>query len=752
MTPAPTPWGGARRLLRRMRDIMAGPGAAQDRLDRIVRLIAGELVAEVCSVYARRAGDTLELFATEGLRADAVHRTRLPVGEGLVGEIAARARPLALADAQGHPLFAYRPETGEEIYASLMGVPILRGGRVLGVLVVQNRTQRHYTEEEVETLETIAMVVAELIAGSDVAGADTSVLEARAGWASRRLEGTAMCGGLAAGQAVLHRHGAQVTRLVADDPAVERARLQGAVQSMWGSLDAMLDRPEMADGGEHRDVLETYRMIARDRGWLQRIEEAILSGLTAEAAAQKVQNDTRARMAQVTDAYLRERLLDLEDLTNRLLEHLTGGAAANLELPEEIVVVARALGPADLLAYDRAHLRAVVLEEGSTTSHTAIVARALDVPMVGRAAGAVALIEPGDSVLVDGDTAQVFVRPSHRVRATFSAALRERQRRDSSYRAQRSKPAVTQDGVAISLQINAGLLMDVQQAEDAGAEAIGLYRTEVPFMVRSQYPDLPAQIEHYRRVFDAAGNRPVVFRTLDVGGDKLLPSLGQTGEHNPAMGWRALRVALDRPVVLRTQLRALMTAAADRELSVMFPLVADVSELRQAQAILDIELAAAAPTRPKSVRCGVMLEVPALMWQLPAVLQSVDFVSVGTNDLVQFLFASDRANPRLDGRYDTLAPAFLAALRSILQQCDAAGVGVTVCGEMAGNTLDALALIGLGYRTLSMPPAMIGPVRAVVRSATMAPLAAYVETLCDKPVKSVRGHLRAFAEDHLINH
>ena len=751
MAPESAAWGGARRLLRRLRDTMAGPGAAQARLDRIVGLIAGELVAEVCSVYVRRAGDTLELFATEGLRADAVHRTRLRVGEGLVGEIAARARPLALADARSHPLFAFRPETGEEIYASLMGVPILRGGRVLGVLVVQNRTQRNYTEEEVETLETIAMVLAELIAGGDVVGADAAVSEFEANWASRRLEGVVMCAGLGAGNAVLHRHGARVTRLVADDPGDERERLRSAIEALWGSLDAILDRPDIAQGTEHRDVLETYLMIARDRGWLQRIEEAILSGLTAEAAAQKVQYDARARMALVTDAYLRERLLDLEDLTNRLLEHLTGGAAAEIELPDEVVLVARSIGPADILAYDRARLRAAVLEEGSTTSHTSIVARALDLPMIGRAAGAMALIESGDNVLVDADNAQVFIRPNHSVQAAFTAALTDRRNRTSTYRALRSKPAVTRDGAAISLQINAGLLIDVQQVYDVGADGIGLYRTEIPFMVRSQYPDLQAQTEHYQRVFDAAGGKTVVFRTLDVGGDKLLPSLGQTGEHNPAMGWRAMRIALDRPAILRTQLRALITAAADRELSLMFPMVADVSELERARKILDIECAAAA-AQPSSVRVGVMVEVPALIWQLPSVLPRVDFLSIGTNDLVQFLFASDRTNPRMDGRYDTLAPSFLVALRAIVRQCDAANVPVTVCGEMAGNPLDSLALIGLGYRALSMPPAMIGAVRAAVRAITLQPLQTYVDALCDRPVKSVRAHLRAFAQDRLTNH
>ncbi|HEX6118573.1 MAG TPA: GAF domain-containing protein, partial [Dongiaceae bacterium] len=353
MTEAPS-LSGARMLLRRLRNVMARGGPAQARLDQTARLIAGEMVAEVCSIYLLRAGEVLELFATEGLKKEAVHKTRLRVGEGLVGDIASHARPLALADAQHHPQFAYRPETGEETFQSLMGVPILRGGRVVGVLVIQNRTRRQYSEEEIETLETVAMVLAELVAGGELVSAE----ELRPGdgiaLLPLRLDGVTLCPGLARGIAVLHQATLQLQNLVAEDPEREAARLAGALKDMQGAIDEMMNAGDLAAHGEHFEVLETYRLFAQDQGWRNRMMEAVQSGLTAEAAVQKVQNDTRARMREVTDSYLRERLADLDDLANRLLRHLLGADVAALRrLPEEAIVVARSMGPADLLDYDR---------------------------------------------------------------------------------------------------------------------------------------------------------------------------------------------------------------------------------------------------------------------------------------------------------------------------------------------------------------------------------------------------------------
>ncbi|MGH6959008.1 MAG: putative PEP-binding protein, partial [Dongiaceae bacterium] len=607
---------GSRLLLRRLRDVMAGGGSAQDRLGKVVTIIAGDMVAEVCSAYIMRAGEVLELFATRGLKPEAVHKTRLRVGEGLVGDIAAHARPLALAEAQSHPNFAYRPETGEEIYHSLMGVPILRGGRVLGVLVVQNRTPRHYTDEEVETLETVATVLAELVAGGELVGPDEMQPTEGIGLLPIRLEGIALNDGLAIGLAVLHEPRILLRQMVAEDPRQELERLLGAVATMQSALDDMLAASDLAQGGEHRDILETYRMFAEDRGWLGRIAEIIKTGLTAEAAVQKVKDDTRARMDQIVDPYLRERLLDLEDLANRLIRHLMGnGTPVPAEaLPEDVILVARDMGPAELLDYDRRRLRGLVLEEGSATSHVAIVARALDVPVLGRVGNLLRRVEPKDPVILDGDNGQLFVRPGEDIRQAFAESIRVRAQRRAMFAATRELPAVTRDGVPISLNINAGLLIDMPHLAECGADGVGLYRTEIPFMVRSEFPDVAAQTELYRKVLEYAGDKPVVFRTLDVGGDKVLPYWSGASEENPAMGWRAIRIALDRPMMLRLQLRALIGAAGERPLYIMFPMISQVGEFDAARRILDLELGRARRVgmpSPSAVRVGAMFEVPA---------------------------------------------------------------------------------------------------------------------------------------------
>ncbi|MBT3988913.1 MAG: phosphoenolpyruvate--protein phosphotransferase [Rhodospirillaceae bacterium] len=744
---------GSRRLLARLRDVMAGAGTSQERLDQIVSIIASDFVAEVCSVYVLRAGEVLELFAATGLASEAIHNTRLSIGEGLIGRIAVQARPLALADAQSHPDYAYRPETGEEIFQSLAGVPILRGGRVTGVLAVQNRTGRAYTEEEVETLETTAMVIAELIASSDLFSPEELHAVDGVTLLSITLDGVRLNGGLALGEAVRHERRIQILKLVSDDPVAEQRRLDNAVAEMHGAIDEMLEAKDVAEGGEHRDILETYKMFAEDAGWLARISEAITNGLTAEAAVEKVRNDTRARFRKQTDRYLRERLHDFDDLAHRLLQHLVGIQEISdvTNMPENIILFARNMGPAELLDYDRTHLRGLVLEEGSATTHVAIVARALDIPVVGRAAEVLDKVETGDTVIVDGDNAQIHIRPANDTQQAFVDTLTARAQKMATYAALRDVPAETKDGIQIALHMNAGLLADMQNIPETGADGIGLYRTEIPFMDSSDFPDVDRQAELYGRVIEQSGGKPVVFRTLDVGGDKGLPYWDTGNEENPAMGWRAIRVALDRPALMRHQLRALIRAAQDRDLSIMFPMITEIAEFDAAKKILDMEIKRALKkgrTPIRNLRVGTMLEVPALAFQMPALLKRVDFISIGSNDLFQFLFASDRGSPLIADRYDPLSPAGLHLLQSLIEQCDAASVPISLCGEMAGRPLDAMALIGLGFRTLSMAPSSIGPVKTMIRSLTAGDLTRYLESLQDVSEHSLREKLREFALDH----
>jgi phosphotransferase system enzyme I (PtsP) len=734
---------------------MAGEAKAQSKLDQIVRVIAADMVAEVCSIYVQRAGEVLELFATEGLNPEAVHRTRLRVGEGLVGEIAAHAQPLALSDAQTHPAFVYRPETGEDPYHSLMGVPILRQGRVVGVLVVQNRTRRNYTEEEIEAMETVAMVLAELVVGGGLIGADETAPADGNAILPVRMDGVQVNGGVALGTAVIHHSDVAIRQFVAEDPEAELARLDAAVAEVHQNLDRLFGSRELAQQGEHRDVLEAYRMVAADAGWLNRIRDAIRSGLTAEAGVQQVRETTRLRMGQISEPYLRERLADLEDLAVRVLLQLTGGqnGAAARDLPEQTVVVCRVMGPAELLDYDAHKLRALVMEEGSATAHVSIVARALDIPVIAQVKDALTRIQNGDTVIVDGDNTQIFVRPSEDALQSFQETLLARNARREAFAQVRDQPATTRDGVSVSLNINAGLEIDVPQLHATGADGIGLFRTEIPFMVRAAYPDVAAQTALYRTILDQAEGKPVVFRTLDVGGDKTLPYFASEAGENPALGWRAVRITLDRPAMLRQQVRALVRAASGRALAVMFPMIAEVAEFERARRILDMELArekAAGGKLPRQLRVGAMVEVPSLLWQLPALLERADFISVGSNDLIQFLFAADRGDPRLSDRFDSLSPVVLAVLRDLVRAANRAEVPISLCGEMAGRPLEAMALVGLGYRALSMTASNVGPVKEMVHALRLRPLADYLGTLLNAPDHSLRDKLRAFARDHHI--
>ncbi len=749
-----TNWVGSRLLLRRLRDVMAGGGSAQERLDQVVGIIARDMVAEVCSIYLLQPGDILELFATEGLLKTAVHRTRLRVGEGLVGDVAAHARPMALSDAQAHPQFAYRPETGEEIYHSFLGVPVLHGGRIRGVLVVQNQSRRSYTEEEVETLETVAMVLAELVAAGELAAQSEFTRADGIALRPLRLEGARLNGGLAMGKAHIHERRTTISHVVAENIDDELLRFDQAVQSMHSTLDRMLEEVSAHRGSEeHVEVLAAYRMFAEDRGWLARIREGIRSGLAADAAVAKALNDTRARMAQISDPYIRERVLDLEDLAYRLLQHLDDEdrGAERRRHAGKMVLVARSLGPAELLDYDRKQLQAVVLEEGSTTSHVAIVARALGIPVVGHVVGLLDKVEAGDTVLVDGDNGIVVIRPGEDVRQSFSEIMDLRAERLAEYAASRDLPAVTRDGVEISLNLNAGLLLDLPHLRETGADGVGLYRTEILFMMRGALPGVDEQTELYRRALHKAGGKRIVFRTLDAGGDKLLSYLDGGHEENPAMGWRAVRMGLDRPFMLRQQLRALIRAASGERLDVMFPMVAEVAEFDAAREILDLELERArlrGEQTPRSLNVGCMLEVPSLLFQMPQLLNRVDFLAVGSNDLMQFVFAADRSNVAVSDRYDILAPGALTMLRSVVNSCAAAGVPVSVCGEMAGQPLEAMALVGLGFRSLSMAAPSIGPARLMIRSLDSRGLADFTGSLLGSGRHSLRRSFLAYARDH----
>ncbi|MCF8707730.1 phosphoenolpyruvate--protein phosphotransferase [Rhizorhapis sp. SPR117] len=746
----------AREILNRLHDVMASRTNAQSKLNKVVAIIAEQLSSEVCSIYLLRDG-LLELYATQGLKQDAVHVTKLALGQGLVGTIAKNIETLNLDEATSHPDFVHNPETGEELFHSFAGVPIVRREQSVGVLAVQHVEPRRYDEVEIEALQTVAMVLAELISNAgliDEGPAHTRVQDT----SPTILSGLQLVMGMARGHAVFHQPRVTIEHTVAEDIEVERQRVYSAFAKMREQIERMAGQSEFGVDGEHEEVLETYKMFAYDEGWARRINEAIDSGLTAEAAIERVQQRTRMRMRQIDDPLLAERMHDLEDLANRLIRTVSGqmGTAAQLGLRQDAILIARNLGPAELLEYDRRRLKGVILEEGSLTAHVTIVARAMGVPVLGRVRDIRHLVNEGDLLLIDVNENRLFIRPTPAMDEVFETKLAFTQKRRAAFTAMRDLPSQTLDGERIELMVNAGLRDDVAALDVTGADGIGLFRTEFQFLVSATLPQRERQQRLYRDVLDAAGERPVIFRTVDIGGDKALPYMRQdheSQEDNPAMGWRALRLALERDGLMKAQARALLEAAAGRTLHVMFPLISEPWEFDAARTLFEAQRAWLMKQKkkiPTKIRYGAMLEVPALAEVLDILLPKLDFLSVGTNDLTQFLFAADRAHPKLAERYDWLSIAILRFLNRVVIACREYDVPVGVCGEMGGRTLEAMALLGLGIKRLSITPASVGPVKAMIRSLEVKPLQVEMAALLTSGRSDIRDALARWATDRKV--
>ncbi|KQS02158.1 peptidase [Sphingomonas sp. Leaf357] len=752
----PSAVASAREILVRLHDVMASRTAAQAKLNAVVNIVGEAINSEVCSIYLLREG-VLELYATRGLSQEAVHVTKLALGEGLVGTIAEFVEVLNLDEATSHPNFVHNPETGEERFHSFAGVPIIRRERAVGVLAIQHVDQRRYDDVEIEALQTVAMVLSELIANADLVDASAAASMRPQSTAAARIPGLKLVEGMASGCAVYHQPRVTIEHTVAEDTEAERHRVYAAFDKMREQIERIASQAEFGGGGEHEEVLETYKMFAYDEGWSRRINEAIDSGLTAEAAIERVQQRTRARMRQIDDPLLADRMHDLEDLSNRLLRIVSGqmGTAAQGGLKQDTILIARNLGPAELLEYDRRRLKGVILEEGSLTAHVTIVARAMGVPVLGRVKGVRRAIAEGDMLLLDVTAeANVFARPSPAIEEAFETKLQMRQKRRAAFAALKNELPVTKDGHRVTVMVNAGLRDDVAALDVTGADGIGLFRTEFQFLVSATLPAKAQQQRLYKDVLDAAGDRPVIFRTVDIGGDKALPYLVKDDaeeEENPAMGWRALRLALDRDGLMKVQARALLEASAGRTLNVMFPMVSEPWEYDEARALFETQrewMRGRGKKLPVEIRYGAMLEVPALAEMLDLLLPKLDFLSIGTNDLTQFLFAADRANPKLAERYDWLSPAILRFLARVQAPVAAAGKPLAVCGEMGGRPLEAMALIGLGIDRLSITPAAVGPIKAMVRSLNRAALMTKMQALLIESPRDMRGALSAWAAEN----
>ena len=729
----------SRVLLKRLKEALAEEGEGQKRLDRLTHLIANSIDTEVCSVYLLVDNKTLELCATEGLDPASVHKTRLRIGEGLVGLVARDAKPINTDNAPSEVGFRFMPETREERYSSFLGVPIQRLGETLGVLVVQSRISRLFSDDEIYAIEVVAMVLAEMTELGAFVGGDEN-LKAPHQY-SVLIRGGIAHEGAASGNVLLHEPRVVVTNPFAEDTIIEQKRLQDAIQRLKGDVDGMLNTALKGATEEHKKILEAYRMFANSKSWLKRMEEDIESGLSAEAAVEKEQSIVRARMSRVADAYLRDRLHDLDDLSNRLLRILTGqGNSDHTDFPESPILVARNIGPGELLEYGR-NLKGIVLEEGSVGGHATIIARAMAIPLIINASAITTEALNGDHVLVDGDQGIVHLRPDDNVKNAFSEKIAMQSKKLERYQKLKDVPAVSKDGITINLMMNAGLMGDLPSLESSGAEGVGLFRTELQFLARNSIPKRGELAALYSRVLDAAGQKKVIFRTLDVGSDKVLPYMRPTDEPNPALGWRAIRLGLDKPGIMKMQLQAFFRAANLRNISIMFPMIAQFGEFIQARELLKTVLEnerKMGHSIPKNVEIGAMLETPSLVFAPKQFFELADFISIGGNDLKQFFYAADRENERVRKRYDTLNVSFLNLIKQIVIRCEETSTPLSFCGEDAGKPLEAVCLLAMGIRTLSMRPASIGAVKALIRDINIIELRKVIDQALVSGEQSIR--------------
>ncbi|ROR35002.1 phosphoenolpyruvate--protein phosphotransferase [Inmirania thermothiophila] len=721
----------------------------------ILRGVRENLQVDVCSVYLCDF-DRKEhvLVATEGLNPEAVGRVRLAFGEGLVGLVASRAEPVNVEDAPARPEFRYVPGSGEEPFHAFLGVPVIHHRRVLGVLVVQHRERRRFDDDEVAFLVTLAAQVAMALHHAELTG---ELRGRRLGrpWSGGSLvvEGLPGAPGIGMGTAVEVYSAAQLMTVpdgTAADAEAEEAALRRAFASVRSRITGMRERLGETLPADAAALFDAYCMMLGEGG----LEDDAVARVRAGAAAAAALRDTVREHARVFEAmedeYLRERAADIRDLGARVMDDLLARERAGRVWPERTVLVARELGASHLAEVPRERLAAVVSATGSGSSHVAILARALGIPCVMGAEGLPLGGLEGEEVIVDGYRGRVYVRPSESVRTEFRRLIRQEARLGSELEALRNLPAVTRDGVRVPLMVNTGLLADIGPSLRSGAEGVGLYRTEFPFLVRDRFPGEEEQYRIYRQVLEAFAPRPVVARTLDIGGDKILPYFA-IQEANPFLGWRGIRVALDHPEIFLTQLRALLRADEGLgNLRILLPMITDVSELDQAARLLDQAVAELreeghAVERPP---VGAMIEVPSAVYLMPAIARRVAFVSVGTNDLTQYLLAVDRNNARVAGMYDGLHPAVVAALHDLVRAARRAGCPVSVCGELAGDPAAALLLLGMGVDSLSMSAASLPRVKWVIRSFARAEAEALLEeAMAMESASAVRERLNEALEE-----
>jgi phosphotransferase system enzyme I (PtsP) len=704
-----------------------------ERLKTIVGVIADETGAISVDVYIKADDVTFEHVVgnTDG------DFKAVRAGEGVVGKAGADCHISFVKDKKSFQL----------------ATPIMRWNKSIGVLLLSYKKTHDYNESEIDSLETLCMFVSELLSSEEVSSYIKKVIRSRGIVSKDRLKGTVISSGCGLGNVVVHRRRKAVTKMFSKDKDKELENLTSARQRMNDDLDAKMKQDSL-QSADHVEILDAYRMMANDKGWYNRITNHINSGLTAEAAVEQAYTEMWNRLSGATDTYLKERLHDLRDIADRLRLYLSGeDCNADYSKYEDIIIVATSMGPADLMDYDYKKIRGLIIEECTPTMHVAIVAKALGVPVISGIYGFFKEVKDGAVVGINGKDGAVFVNPEKSIVEKINKQIEEKKREQQQIEKLKNLKTKTKDSEKVNLYLNIGMDFDVEYIKSTNCDGVGLYRTEIPFMSADKMPDIKKQVECYKKLYDAAGNKKIIFRSLDVGSDKLLPYWNSISEENPAIGWRSIRITLDRRAILRKQMRAFIMAASGKELYVMFPMISNLDEFLEARETFMFAYECEKRKgyeMPAKVHLGMMIEVPSVVFQLREILKYCDFISVGTNDLYQFFFACDRGNPRLNGRYDVLSAPFLNMMKKIIKEATAANVMCSVCGEMASNPVEAMALIGLGFRNLSVSSASYGKIKAMIRSLSAKGIEDYLNNILSSSRKTLRPQLKAYADDHAI--
>jgi phosphoenolpyruvate-protein phosphotransferase len=690
----------------------------EEQIRSLVSAVRQAMDVDVCSLYRLEGSSQLRMIANVGLAEGVINTISMPINEGLVGKIARERVPLNLRIAEEHQDYRYFPHSEEEAFQAFLGVPIVHLGQVLGVLVVQDRDQRGFTDDEESFLTTIAAQLT-----GNLLWLPSAVVELQP-TGQRRVEGTKGAGGQAIGHLQLVIS-AQTLHLI-DEPesqgeVIELEILGSAIRTAQQDIASAKAQFNQAMSDEILQLFDFYSLMLENDQLTVSAEKRIRAGSSAFAAVRSTVDDHVAAFEAIEDAYLRARAEDVRHIGDKLLSVMLGEAEASVDSLHGVVLLGSMVSITDIARYRPEQLAGIICLQGSVMSHTAVVARALGIPAV-MDTGPIDHIRSGDQVIVDGDSGQVLLNPDPETLESYQSSIEAARSFDDSLLKQKSLPALTTDGRLVALLANTGLLADINPGIQRGAEGIGLYRSEIPFLSRTSFPTEAEQLGVYRELLETYHPQPVVMRTLDVGGDKQLPYLAVV-EENPALGWRGIRFTLDNRSILITQLRAMLLANAGLgNLKIMLPMVSAIVEVEEVIGILDTTIAQMQQDNIQVPRpsLGIMVEVPGVIPLLPHISPLIDFVSVGSNDLTQYLLAVDRANPYVSSRFDHLHPAVIHTLATIIDSAAHLDLELSVCGEMAADPYAVVLLLGLGVETLSMNAFSLPRIRALIRSLNFA--------------------------------